>query len=775
MSRAKIFSSFNLLFILFSISVNAQQYITVDTSTYTAEQLVRDVFIGSQNAGCITVSNVSTTGWQNAGGSESSHGYFEKGSLPFDISKGIILSTGAVRNAPGPNNVLLDDQDDQWQGDPDLAAALQESVYNYLNATSIEFDFVANNTSGISFEYLFLSEEYRRTNCTYSDGFAFLIKKAGTSDPYTNIALVPGTQDPVTSLSINTAPNCPRNTGYFGSFNGTNSPTAFDGQTKVLTAKTDIVTGVKYHIKLVIADHLAGSDRTGRYDSAVFLKAGSFVGKKDLGPDLLIANNNPVCEGSSKILDATTAGATSYRWFKDGVAIPGATNARFTVPGVVSSNGNYEVEVNIGGCILTGSVKIEIQEKPAINFGTFTLCDDNLSGGIPVDFSEFDSQIISNFNTAYLPKYYLTKPASQTGTSGTELQNGWLLTGDTRIYVRVESAFGCNPEFGEILLKFGNKTILQTNTVSDNVCDNDLNGSESVNLKNYQSQFTTASDLTVTFYNSAEDARNKLNPITESQTITASKTFGVRFESSTACPNVGTLIINLKSPKKSTVLKDVIICNDALTVLDAGPGFDSYLWSTGETTPQISNVSVGEYWVDLGSNGCIYRQTVKVSASVLPQITNIEVSGNTATVFVSGGIQPYGYSLDNINFQSSNVFTNVPRGLHKMYVRDAQNCQTVEKDFLIINLINVITPNGDGLNDVLDYSDLRIKENVSIQIFDRYGTLVFTSKDNQFLWDGKLSGRALATGNYWYILNWTEPDTQIPVSYKGWILLKNRN
>ena len=286
MYRANIFSSFALLFMVFNISANAQQHITVDSSTYSAEELVRDIFIDSQNSGCITVSNVSAKGWQNFGSSSSSYGYFEKGTLPFDINKGIILSTGSVQNAPGPNNVLLDDQDSNWSGDQDLADALQESVWNYLNATSIEFDFVASNTSGISFEYLFLSEEYRRTNCTYSDGFAFLIKKAGSSDPYTNIALVPGTQDPVTSLTINTAPNCPRNTAYFGSFNGINSATAFDGQTKVLTAKTDIIPGVKYHIKLVIADHLAGPDRTGRYDSAVFLKAGSFVGKKDLGPDL---------------------------------------------------------------------------------------------------------------------------------------------------------------------------------------------------------------------------------------------------------------------------------------------------------------------------------------------------------------------------------------------------------------------------------------------------------------------------------------------------------
>ncbi|MGZ5198068.1 MAG: T9SS type B sorting domain-containing protein, partial [Kaistella sp.] len=100
---------------------------------------------------------------------------------------------------------------------------------------------------------------------------------------------------------------------------------------------------------------------------------------------------------------------------------------------------------------------------------------------------------------------------------------------------------------------------------------------------------------------------------------------------------------------------------------------------------------------------------------------------------------------------------------------------TIEKEFLIINLVNVITPNGDGFNDVLDYSDLKIKENVTIQIFDRFGNLIFTSKDQEFIWDGKLNGRVLPTANYWYILNWTEPDTQNPVSYKGWILLKNRN
>jgi hypothetical protein len=53
----------------------------------------------------------------------------------------------------------------------------------------------------------------------------------------------------------------------------------------------------------------------------------------------------------------------------------------------------------------------------------------------------------------------------------------------------------------------------------------------------------------------------------------------------------------------------------------------------------------------------------------------------------------------------------------------ADGCRPVTKEFLIINLINTITPNGDGINDVLNYSELKIKQNVSIEVADRYGNL----------------------------------------------------
>ena len=94
---------------------------------------------------------------------------------------------------------------------------------------------------------------------------------------------------------------------------------------------------------------------------------------------------------------------------------------------------------------------------------------------------------------------------------------------------------------------------------------------------------------------------------------------------------------------------------------------------------------------------------------------------------------------------------------------------------LILNLINAITPNGDGINDYLDYSDLKIKKDVSFEIFDRHNNPVFVSKEKNYIWDGRGTAGLLPTGTYWYILKWTEPDTNEKVTYTGWILLKNRD
>ncbi len=426
------------------------------------------------------------------------------------------------------------------------------------------------------------------------------------------------------------------------------------------------------------------------------------------------------------------------------------------------------------GCTKTAQITLTTISSPNINTSNFnaTLCDDNFDGIVNVNFSNITPVIVTN-SASFNVRYYLNQTDANAGNTNT-LPINWTYTANTTVYVRVDVLTGnCPAAFGQINFKIGNKITLLTGTAAADVCDNDISGSESVNLNDYKNLFTTDPGVTLTFHATLANAQAGTNAISPIQTITSTSTFYIRFTSATECPNTGVLTLNLKTPKKSDRLKDQIVCPNELVTLDAGPGFTSYTWSTGATTQTVT-VGAGSYYVDLGFNGCIYRQYVNITTVQPPTITKIEVSGYNATVFASGGTPPYQYSLNGIDYQSSNVFTGLSRGMHTAYVLGADGCSPVVKEFLILNLINAITPNGDGLNDVLNYSDLRIKQDVSIEVVDRYGAPVYRSADKNYVWDGKVNGRPLSTGTYWYLLRWIEPDTKLPVSYSGWVLIKNR-
>ncbi|WP_066440760.1 T9SS type B sorting domain-containing protein [Chryseobacterium sp. CCH4-E10] len=427
------------------------------------------------------------------------------------------------------------------------------------------------------------------------------------------------------------------------------------------------------------------------------------------------------------------------------------------------------------GCTKAAQITLTTVTSPSVNTGNFnaTLCDDNFDGIVNVNFSTITPTIVPN-PTAVNVRYYLQQTDANAGNIN-NLPANWNYTANTTVYVRVDGLTGnCPPAFGQIDFKIGNRITLITPSANADICDNDINGSENINLNDYKNLFTANAGVTLTFHSTLANAQAGTNAVSPTQIISApSITFFIRFTSATECPSTGVLTILLKAPKKSDVLKDQIVCDGEKVILDAGAGFTSYTWSNGATTQTIM-AGAGSYYVDLEFNGCIYRQSVNVTTSASPTITKIEVSGYNATVSVSGGTPPYLYSLNGIDYQTSNIFTGLSRGLHTAYVLGADQCSPVIKEFLVLNLINAITPNEDGINDILDYSDLRIKQNVSIEVVDRYGAPVYKSSDKSYIWNGKVNGRPLSTGTYWYVLKWTEPDTKLPVSYSGWLLIKNR-
>jgi gliding motility-associated-like protein len=69
-----------------------------------------------------------------------------------------------------------------------------------------------------------------------------------------------------------------------------------------------------------------------------------------------------------------------------------------------------------------------------------------------------------------------------------------------------------------------------------------------------------------------------------------------------------------------------------------------------------------------------------------------------------------------------------------------------------IEIVNTITPNGDGKNDNWGVSDLRYYDGVTISIFEKSGTRVFSTNNPDERWNGTFNGKELTVGTYYWII-----------------------
>lgn len=376
-----------LLTLLWLIPAGLIAQITIDESL-TTQQLVQDVLIGGS---CAETANfVSSTGIDF--GDVNGIAAFNANGSDFPFQSGVILSSGSVADAPGPNDNTQ--SAGGWPGDADLEA--NTNATNTNNASFIQFDFTPL-TEDLSFNFIMASEEYDQNfECTFSDAFAFILTDLATGVSE-NLAVLPGTTIPieVTNIRPEVPGQCAAvNEEFFDRYNflpfndEDTAATNFNGQTVSLAATSTVIIGNTYSIKLVVADQ-----GDSAFDIAVFLEAGSFnVGATELGDDILIANGNAVCEGSTITLDATDPDAESYTWFFNEVEITGETMPTLTV----NQAGTYSVSVALtepDDCVITDSVVVEFLDENAVNIGDdLTSCDDALGvfdTGLPEDGATF--------------------------------------------------------------------------------------------------------------------------------------------------------------------------------------------------------------------------------------------------------------------------------------------------------------------------------------------------------------------------------------------------
>ncbi len=258
----------------------------LEVSGGNAEDLVKEVFIGGN---CFDVTNVTFNGQSDQ------IGQFSNGLTNIGFNSGVIIATGGISVAPGPN-----DSDGASAGygngtpDGDLSNLTNGALFD-LGA--IEFDFTPTQ-SPLTFEFVFASEEYcEYVNTQFNDVFGFFISGPGIPGTQ-NLAVVPATNIPITINTINhlvnsgfyvhNTPPSGNNCVIIPPANGVaTQEVQYDGYTRKMVAVAQVIPCSTYHIKLKIAD--VGD---GVWDSAVFLKGGSFDGGGNASIDWLV-NGEP--------------------------------------------------------------------------------------------------------------------------------------------------------------------------------------------------------------------------------------------------------------------------------------------------------------------------------------------------------------------------------------------------------------------------------------------------------------------------------------------------
>ncbi len=398
-----ILMSFSIGTTLVAQSISVNDPANPETNL-SAEELIQQVLVSGSSCVNIQLINVAENPSGITNIAERSWGYFNANGSNFLFDEGVILSTGFGVSAEGPNDATgTSDSSTGWNGDIDIETILNNqygTTVDTNNATVFEFTFVSS-LSEITFDFMFASEEYENQwECSdsFRDGFAFLIKGPGIPDdsgaPFggTNVAAITGSSNvPVSTATIHLDPSDDAVNGFLcgGEILGVNYfpelyvsndndnindlPIEFDGATVSLTtASVSIIPNETYTVKMVIADR-----GDSAFDSAVFLKAGSFnIGNIDLGDDILIGNGTALCDGESITLDAGENPDAVYAWYKDGVLLPNETSSTL----VVTQPGTYKVEISFGSsdCIVTDEIIIEFKPSPIFDLGANQfLCDNN--------------------------------------------------------------------------------------------------------------------------------------------------------------------------------------------------------------------------------------------------------------------------------------------------------------------------------------------------------------------------------------------------------------
>jgi gliding motility-associated-like protein len=209
-------------------------------------------------------------------------------------------------------------------------------------------------------------------------------------------------------------------------------------------------------------------------------------------------------------------------------------------------------------------------------------------------------------------------------------------------------------------------------------------------------------------------------------------------------------------------------CGTTTTLSAANPAYSSYVWSNNTTTP-VTTVGSGNYTVTVvDTSGCTGTSaSVTVNANPVPQAAFIATpptafAGDTIaftdqSTVSSGSITSWMWDFGDGNTSTTSNPTHsygTPGSYNVcLYVATATPCyDTICNEYVVLPFTiiapNIITPNGDGVNDNLVFFNLEFYPNARLTVYNRWGSKVYENTNYQNNWDGG----GMVDGVYYYVV-----------------------
>jgi gliding motility-associated-like protein len=463
-------------------------------------------------------------------------------------------------------------------------------------------------------------------------------------------------------------------------------------------------------------------------------------------PSVSDVSCNGSCDGSL-ISNLTPSATLTYRWLNEnGTGIAPIDSDLLNA----ACAGEYILEVTTlpEGCITYASV--QIKEPDTILLGASIV--KNISCNGVCDGEVF----VSTIGGSILFSYAWDDPSAQTGSLATNLCAG-------TYSVTATDANGCTATTS-VTLDNPPPINLSINSQSILNCSSDCNASADI----------SASGGTAPYTFSWDGGQSGSNPTT--------LCFGpniLTVTDATGCSEQITVNIAAVDTVVAQVPSDTLFCEgDSVRLIGTtnASTVNSFAWYLEDTTTVLTSsadtsllLAPGDYtfFFIISNGGCsdtaIYRPTIIASPAIqLPAEIDI-YKDMMITIRINGEDPSYLFNwtpaegLDDSTIAEPTVSIEESR-TYVLTVTDTNGCNYIDSVEVVFNdeldVPSGFTPNGDGKNDVWEISVLEEFPDAKVQIFNRWGELLF-EQDNGYKipWDGTYEGSALPIGTYYYIID----------------------